>query len=157
PTLVLSNVSLDLAGSYTVVVTNSYGTATSVPAQLTVGLPPLITSDPISQTVLAGDTALFTVAAQGTEPLTYQWYFNDTIILPGETNTTLTLTNVIPAKAGTYTVAVANNFGNATSAAARLNVGGAPFIISNPSRQVATNGGTAVFTVTVQGSAPLSY
>ena len=56
-------------------------------------MPPLITSQPASQTNLAGSTAAFTVTAIGTAPLAYQWSFDGTNIA-GATNAALTLADV---------------------------------------------------------------
>ena len=49
-------------------------------------MPPAILVSPTDQTVVAGDTAGFSVAATGTSPLIYQWNFNGTNI-DGATNT----------------------------------------------------------------------
>src|ERR1700758_5830485 len=38
--------------------------------------PPSITTQPANQTVMAGQTATFTIVATGTAPLTYQWQKN---------------------------------------------------------------------------------
>ena len=77
-TLTLSDVSTNNAGNYTVVVTNSYGSVTSQVATLTVVLPPSVTTQPASQTNLAGTNVSFSVAVAGTGPFTYQWQFNGT-------------------------------------------------------------------------------
>src|SRR5208282_849413 len=74
-----------------------------------------------SQTVAAGSSATFTVAAAGTAPLTYQWQFNGTNLY-GATSTSLTLAGVQPANAGSYTVVVTNSVGSVTSAVAVLTV-----------------------------------
>ena len=66
------------AGSYSVIVSNSYGNVTSSNANLTVYLPTAITSQPQSQGVVIGQGATFSVAATGSTPITYQWYFNGT-------------------------------------------------------------------------------
>lgn len=60
---------------YRVVFTNSYGTATSNAAALTVGLftAPLITLQPVSQTVTPGVLVTFTAMASGNPPPTVQW------------------------------------------------------------------------------------
>jgi hypothetical protein len=50
--------------------------AESDPVTLTVVRSPSFTSQPVSQTVLTGQTATFTAAASGTPPLSYQWFFN---------------------------------------------------------------------------------
>jgi hypothetical protein len=83
--------------------------------------PVTIMVQPRSQTVVEGDTVVFTVTATGSAPLTYQWFFND-IDLPGETNPTLTLANVRPDQLGNYWVDVANAEGTVTSAKAILTV-----------------------------------
>jgi hypothetical protein len=86
---------------------------------------PALTSQPASQTVLAGATATFTVTATGTPPLSYQWGFNGTNIA-GATGTSLTLSNVQPAQAGTYSVQVTNAYGSTNSANAILTVTSPP-------------------------------
>src|SRR5206468_3389612 len=66
----------DSGSTFDVVVSNSAGTATSNPATLTVNtaaVAPAITTQPANQTVTAGQTATFSVAASGTAPLSYQW------------------------------------------------------------------------------------
>jgi sugar lactone lactonase YvrE len=74
--LALADVSTNEAGSYTVVVTNNYGSVTSAVAVLAVGLAPVINSEPSCQTALVGGAASFTVAVSGTGPFTYQWQLN---------------------------------------------------------------------------------
>ena len=120
-TLDLTNVGLAQVGSYEVVVTNIYGSATSAPANLTIVVPAFITADISNQTVTNGNTAMWTIGAGGTHPLSYQWYFNNGL-LGLETNANLVLSNVIPAQAGVYQVVVANAFGSVTSAPAKLKV-----------------------------------
>ncbi len=82
---------------------------------------PQITQQPISQTVLAGANATFSVSAQGALPLGYQW-FKDGVLLPGQTSTTLVLLNLGTNQAGLYSVAVTNLYGVAYSSPATLTV-----------------------------------
>jgi Tol biopolymer transport system component len=81
---------------------------------------PTIKTNPASQTALPGDNITFYVAAGGTAPLRYQWWFNQTNSLPSATNSTLTLTNVQLADAGSYSVVVTNTLGSMTSSPALL-------------------------------------
>jgi hypothetical protein len=119
-TLALNNVTAAHAGTYKVVVRNLAGTATSLPARLTVNiLPPQITLQPASQTVLRGTNLTFTVAATGAPAPAYQWRFNDSD-LPGETHPTLSIRQPTVANAGRYTVRVSNDGGVVFSAAAEL-------------------------------------
>ena len=62
---------------------------------------PVITLDPVSQTVFAGTSVQLTVAATGSGPLSYQWYKNGAI-LSGATNTTLSIASAALSDNGTY-------------------------------------------------------
>ena len=117
--LVLTNMLLNQAGSYTIIVSNSFGTVTNT-ALLTV-VPLVINTQPQSQTVFAGCTASFGVSCQSTLPLTYQWRHHDTN-LPGATSNPLVLTNIALSQAGSYTVVVSNSAGSVVSAKAVLTV-----------------------------------
>ena len=56
-------------------VTNTFGTANSKTAAITIGVGPAITTQPAaSQTIASGATAALSVVATGTAPLTYQWF-----------------------------------------------------------------------------------
>ena len=108
--------------------------------------PPSITISPTNRTVIIGSNALFVVAATGTAPLNYQWYFNTNSALAGATNSSLALTNSQTTNAGTYSVIVTNLYGAATSAPAILTV--IPPLPANafyvsPSTGNDTNAGTA--------------
>ncbi len=119
-------------------------------------LPPTILVQPTNQTVAAGGTATFSVSANGTQPLTYQWSFDGTNI-PGATNTSLTLTNVESIQAGTYIVQVANVAGLTTSSNALLAVNAPPGITTQPANSTNVVGTTASFTVIATGSTPLNF
>jgi alpha-tubulin suppressor-like RCC1 family protein len=110
--LVLTNVQVGSSGSYTVAVTNVFGTNASPPVELTViNSGPIITSRPGNLLLPQGNIASFTVAATGSQPLYYHWRFNGTNI-PGATNASLSLPGVNQANAGPYDVIVSNAFGS---------------------------------------------
>ena len=143
--LTLSVVTTNLSGGgYFVIVANPLGAATSVVASLTVTstppAAPTITTQPQDQQVNAGQTATFSVAATGTPPLVYQWYFNTNTLLADATNSTLTLLDVQSDDAGGYSVIVTNSIGSQTSVVAALTVYPAP---TNGTYYVATNGSDA--------------
>ncbi|HOX59579.1 MAG TPA: immunoglobulin domain-containing protein [Verrucomicrobiota bacterium] len=144
------------AGVYCVVVTNSAGSVTSSNATLTVIIPPAIVTQPSTQVVSLGANATFTVAADGTAPLAYQWRFGSTNIA-GATTTSFTRMNSQPADAGVYCVVVTNSAGSVTSSNATLNIVVPPAIIAHPSAQAASQGTHATFTVVATGTDPLSY
>ncbi len=154
--LTLTNVQTTQAGNYTVVVTNNWGSITSAVATLAVYVPAGITSQPQSQAVVQGQSALFSVVASGTTPLNFQWYF-DSSTLVGATNDALTLTNVQPTQAGNYTVVVQNNWGSVTSAVATLTVYIPPTITTQPQSQGVAQGQSALFSVVASGTTPLNF
>jgi len=82
--------------------------------------PPIIYSPPAGQPILVGSNAAFNVGAVG-GALSYQWQF-DNAILPGATNSSLALTNLVLTNAGTYAVLVSNAFGSSLSAGAQLTI-----------------------------------
>ena len=84
---------------------------------------PSITTQPMSQTVAAGQTATFSVTASGTGMLSYQWQKNDTDI-SGATAASFTTPMITNADNGEqFRVKVSNAYGNATSNEATLTVG----------------------------------
>jgi uncharacterized delta-60 repeat protein len=118
--LSLSNVLRGDAGGYSVVISNAYGRVTSAVATLTV-IDPVINVQPASQANNAGETVTFSVAATGTEPLSYQWRKGG-VAQAGATEPSLSLTNLQGSDAGSYDVVVSNAWGSVTSAAASLTV-----------------------------------
>jgi pectate lyase len=125
--LVIPNAQAGHAGNYSVAVANPAGNVNSTIATLGVGdIAPTVTTDPLNQTNNAGGTAIFTVAATGTAPLAYQWYFNNTTPLAGKTSPQLLLTGITTNDAGNYRCTVTNAFGTDTSANASLTVNPVP-------------------------------
>jgi hypothetical protein len=110
-------------GSYSLIVSNTYGMVTSQVAVITVNaaIPPTITNQPLSRVAYSGGAASFTVGASGTTPFSYQWQ-HATTNLPGATNATLFVSGVDATKTGAYTVAVTNVAGKATSTSATLSI-----------------------------------
>ncbi|MEK7678385.1 MAG: immunoglobulin domain-containing protein [Verrucomicrobiota bacterium] len=82
---------------------------------------PTIVTQPQSQAVTAGVDVTFTVTANGSAPLAYEWRKGSATIA-GETNATLALANVQLTDAGSYSVVVSNSAGSTPSAVAVLTV-----------------------------------
>ncbi len=78
------------------------------------GRAPQITSAPQSTNAFLGGRAAFTVAAQGSSPLEYQWRFNGADI-PGAVAPTLIISQVQTNAAGTYSVTVSNSLSTASA------------------------------------------
>jgi hypothetical protein len=138
---------------------------TTVPAQSitlfvvpgVVALRPLITVEPVSQSVAMGGSVTFSVTASGNEPLSYAWYRNSASIAAA-TNSSYTTNNVQFADSGSqFFCVITNVYGNVTSSIATLTVCSPPSISSEPTNVSVLPGGTAILSVGVFGTGPFSY
>ncbi len=154
-TLTIAGVTAGDAGVYSVVVSGPGGVVTSPGAVLNALAAPVITSYPTGRTVAQGSATSFVVVAQG-ESLTYQWFF-DGIAVPGATGSSLTLTNVQPNAAGSYSVKVSNAGGSISSASAQLTVNVRPAFLLQPESQSVPERGVATFQVLASGTVPVRY
>jgi uncharacterized repeat protein (TIGR03803 family) len=130
-----------------------YGTTTSggpggqgTIFRLTFTSAPQITTQPASQTSVAGGNASFNVTVFGAPQLCYQWRENGTNLadggnVSGSAARVLTLNNITPANAATYSVIVSNALGSVTSSGALLTVEEPPVF-----QTAAQISGTIVFT-----------
>jgi lipocalin len=172
-TLTINPAQTTNSGSYTVIVTNYGGAVTSSPASLSItNIPPAIaiTGQPTSQTNGVGTTAIFSVTATGTPPLSYQWKIGGTnlvngtslvngvkVITSGATSNVLVISNVQTNNDGNYTVVVTNFAGSVTSSVALLTVYSTPVITVQPTGLTNAVGATETFSVTAFGTVPLHY
>ncbi|MGA2866866.1 MAG: LamG-like jellyroll fold domain-containing protein [Verrucomicrobiota bacterium] len=121
-TLAMNNLHASDTGDYAVVVTNSFGSVTSSIVPLTVlAGPPILVSVPASVSRFPGGTASFSVAAQGSTPITYQW-LKGADPIPGATGTTLTLTSLQASDVASYSVVATNPYGQTNSPPATLSL-----------------------------------
>lgn len=131
-TLILTNVQFNQAGNYAVLITNTLGSFVSSTAMLTVDGPPLITTQPTNLTVNKDGTAIFTVTAVGTPPLSYRWQFNGTNLSDG----------IISTVAGNGTSGFSADGGTATNeslswpSAACVNASGDIFIADEQNNRI---------------------
>jgi hypothetical protein len=120
-TLRLTNVQLADEGEYSLVASNNFGAGESLQSTLTILIRPVITIQPVSQSVVAGGKVVLSVAASGHPlPLSYLWRKNDialTNMVLYDTNCFFPVTDVQP-DAGTitanYTVVITNLAGAAS-------------------------------------------
>jgi streptogramin lyase len=82
---------------------------------------PQIVAQPTDQYVSIGGSATFSVNAEGSSSLSYQWNLNGSPI-SGATSSSYTVTNAQASNAGPYTVTITDKDGSVTSAAANLSV-----------------------------------
>ena len=129
--------------------TNSFRVAAQAPSILT---------QPAPATNYAGSVVQFTVQADGTQPLSYQWYNgNATSPISGATNATYSFT-CVPAEDGTtYSVIVTNFVGSITSSVVTLSVS-TNLQIDAPLTSIIRNvGSAAAFEIVAEGATPITY
>jgi len=129
--------------------------------------PPTITTQPDDQSVFAGQTAQFSVAAAGTSPLSFQWQistngstWSNVTTSHGTDGTTATFTTIGATAAmggNRYRVTVSNSAGSVTSGVAILTL--LPTITTQPENITTLAGQTAQFSVVANtnNSGTLSY
>jgi hypothetical protein len=100
----------------------SFGDVTVTPGPFDDTVPPVISTQPEDRIVTVGQTATFSVVAEGTEPLSYQWQKNGGDI-PGATSASYTTpATTLTDDGATFRCVVTNSAGSATSNEARLTV-----------------------------------
>ena len=140
PNLVLNNVQAANAGSYSVVVTNAFGVATSAAATLTVLPAPTISSIPNQRTFRGVATRTIPFTVSNVVTATFSATSTDTNLVPtnnivfggSASNATITVTPTTNAT-GTATIAVltTDSFGRTASTSFLLTVGTFTEVITN--------------------------
>ena len=155
--------SADNGAIFLVSVSNSAGTVTSSSATLAVTAAPVapsISTQPVNQSVVVGQSATFTVSATGGGTIAYQWKKNGTDISGATSSTYTKPATAIGDSGAVFTVVVSNAAGPVTSAEASLTVTAtavAPSITTQPAAQTVDPGKTASFSVEATGTSPLLY
>ena len=148
---------------YKCVVTNSAGSAESSVALLTVYAKPVIRTQPADQTVMIGQTAGFSVEAEGLD-LSYKWYYRTsaeaswTAVHTNGSAAVYALTAAERHNGYQYRCRVTNPAGTTYSKIVTLTVNPAakPVIVTQPQSVTAEIGKTVHFTVAAEGTG-LSY
>jgi hypothetical protein len=121
------------------------------------GAAPVITQQPQSQNLDAGQMATFSVQLTDATGAIYRWIRNGTN-LSGATNATLNLGPVTVADNGSsFRCVIYNPFGGTNTTAATLAVRAPPVIASQPANTVGYMGQSLTLSVVAVGSQPLSY
>ena len=115
---------------------------------------PSITLQPQSQTVAQGSSVTFTVAADGTPPLAYQWRFAATP-LAGATTSAYARSNVQPEHLGSYSVVVTNAAGSTNSSSAELSLIVPAPVLTSPAAGLLQWQGLSNLSYTVQAKTHL--
>ena len=119
-------------------------------------LPPSITTHPTPLYRPVGAGATFSVAASGSNPLSYQWYKNG-VLIPGATSSVYKIAVIPETGVDNYNCVANNLYGSAISNSASLTTGIAPAITTHPLSQLKVVGENVSFNVIATGDTPLSY
>jgi len=118
-------------GNYFCKVSNSYGSSSTETVSVLIGIKPIITTQPSTETYYEnGDNVTLSVEANGIPSISYQWYFNGNII-DGATSSSYDV-SVSLTSVGYYYVVVSNTIGSTVSSYVNINIGAAPIITTQP-------------------------
>jgi hypothetical protein len=144
---ILNLTNLQASANYSVVATDAAGSVTSAVAVVSINInptPPFFTVQPQSQTNSLLSSVTLTAAANGTGPMTYQWYFEPAgtssgfTALSGATSPTLTFTAGY-GNSGSYYVTATGGAGSFNSATANVLVIPPPLVTIGYMHQFITN------------------
>ena len=152
----IASIATSDASTYTVDVTNSCGTVTSSGDILTVNSSPIITVQPISQSVCSGLSVGFSVSAIGTPAPVFQWNKNG-VAITGQTSSSFSIGTASQSDAAAYTVSVSNSCKNVNSIPATLIVNTIPSITTDPASLTLCAGTAASFSVTASGASTYQW
>jgi len=149
----------DDGARFRAVFTNAVSTATSAVATLAVRYAPVVTTDPVSQTKLAGESVTFTAAATGNTSPTVRWQVStdnggNWTDVDGATSPSYTFTTAAGQNGNRYRAVFHNQLGDTPSTAATLTVRVAPLVTTDPLSQAKLAGETATFTAAASGQPP---
>lgn len=156
PVLVLDPLTWFNNGKYTVVVRNRVSRVVSRAASVAVTSAPVILAPPASRKAARRGTTTFSVKAQGTGRLRYQW-FKDGSPVTGATAASLRLTRVDTPSEGAYTVQVTNGLGDKLSDPGTLVVEDVPLVVTNPSSSAFEVNKALTLGVSVSGTPAFRY
>ncbi len=153
---VIKNATSNDSGSYSLIVKNDCGQIESIASYLKIAAGPEIRIPPKSQRVCEGALATFSLQAESTEPLSYQW-FKDGIRIEGATSEVYSIPEASGNDTGSYTVQLANNCSQIESDAANLDIIAVPQIQVQPVGLRVCQGTAATFSVEAESTEPLRY
>lgn len=120
-------------------------------ARILVGsVPPVIDTPPTDTAVCAGQPLRLTVAASGSDPISYQWRKGTTNI-DGATSAALDIAAAAAGDAGSYDCVITNPCGSVTTTPVNVTINAGPAISTQPGEQSVCNAAAASFTVVATG------
>ena len=154
-TYTFTSQSADNEKRFRAVFTNSAGSTTSDIATLTVNTAPLITMQPVDQTVSELQVATFSTSSNGIPTPTVQWQVSTNGItwndLAGAATNIYSFSAQASDSGKQFRAVFTNPAGVATSNAATLTVNTAPVVVTHPTDRVVNAGDTVTLNATANG------
>lgn len=155
PSLVLSNLTADDAGTYSCRVWNQNSSANCDSFALSVNGSIAIINQPVGATAYEDDSVSLTVSHDGGSDARVQWYFNDTLL--SASSATLTLSPLTLSQAGEYRCVVSNPVNSVACNPVSVSVLEKVRITKQLSSQVLSAGDTFKLDIEATGQGPLLY
>ncbi len=125
-------------------------------------LPASIVGEPVNVTNATGTNAVFSAAATGSPPLSYQWFYNGSPLtdggrITGSQSNNLFIANLQTGDGGNYSVIASNSVNTATSTVATLTIYVPPSFTLQPVSQIWITGSNYTLTSLATGTQPIGY
>lgn len=157
-TLNITNAQIADSVTYSLIATNLAGAVTnSMTLTISAGSQAPVITGPTNITVIQGNNGTFSASVTGVPVPTEQWLDQTQTPIPGQTNLSLTLTNVQYSQNGYTYYLVASNSANIVTNSATLTVIVPPAITAQPTSLVVTNTQSASLSVTASGVPSPTY
>jgi hypothetical protein len=141
--------------------TNICGTAYSDTVEVFTLMAPEITQQPVGGTICVGDNITLQAKANGSDPLYYQWLFNDSDVnggnISGDESQNITITSITEGQAGTYTCNVSNMCGFIITDEAEVIVNTPPVTTEQPEDIVVCEAEELLININYSGTEPISF
>lgn len=142
--------------TYTLTVTDQWGCIATDSVHLTMLEPVAIETQPLSQQACPGEDISFSIAASGSDPLSYQWLKNGEPITD-QTGNILALQAITHEDTGIYTCEITNTCGTIASEEVALEVYMPLTLLTQPLSQNVCPGEELILSVEISGEEPISY
>ena len=159
--LYINNISFENEGDYYVVISNEFGSATSLSASVRIVEPLVIRTQPTNLSVNILDNGQLSLSCTGYLPISSQWRKNNSSYGELSSNTngfiTLDINTAQLSDIGYYDCVLTNAFDSVTSEKVYLQVNEKPVFTLNPLSAELPISETVTFTVDTSGTDPITY
>ena len=156
PNLTTNAINEGQAGLYSCHVHNECGFVVSETAELIVNTPPVVSEQPQDQEICEGLELTVNMNYQGTEPIDFEWYIEETNTLIGE-DAIYTSDYADPAASGSYYCILTNSCAEISTDTVDILILALPQITTHPEDETVCEGDYAEMSVTATGAEPLDY